>query len=203
MVLPKRAFAGLCKVDSTSRALMWFSTRVKELYYVSKKLGECLAVSPGTAKQCDAIMEKITAKKGLAMIVREASQEREKMVDAVREHVLGRDTTLLSWISQAAVDDAIERKKLVADGRAAAWRANVAKQLTNGAAVTHRWAKRDPIAGEAPDTALVQSKRTASPQAIVDHDLIQWKAIWNRAVDSDAPWRHELVGLIHRSFKWA
>ena len=118
-------------------------------------------------------MGEVTAENGLALAVRRVSQEWEKMVNAVREHVPGRDIPLLSWISQTAMHDATERKKLVADERAAAWRAHVAKQLTNGAAVTHRCAKRDSIVGDASDTALVQSKRTASPQAIVDHDLMQ------------------------------
>ena len=55
-----------------------------------------MAVSLGTATQCDAIMGEITAEKGLALIVRKGSQEWEEMVDAVRDRVVGRDITLLS-----------------------------------------------------------------------------------------------------------
>ena len=64
------------------------------------------------------------------------------------------------------------------------------KQLKNGAAAAHRLVKR----GAAPafDTATTGQgqNRIASPQAVLDRDVEEWRAIWERLGDGpSAPWR--------------
>ena len=189
MALPKRASASLGKVDAKSHALRWFAIRVKELAHVSKKIRDGETVTHGTALQCDNIMAKITVNSGLIQIVRGINKDWETMVQSVRSHVPGMDTQLLFGIGQCAEDDAIEHKRRHADERAESWRAHVARQLKNGAAATHRWVKRDAAPPAPSDTVGSGGKRTASPQAIVDHDLLAWKAIWTRPVEAGAPWR--------------
>ena len=193
MVLPKRTSASLGKVDARSHALRWFAIRVKELAHVSKKVRDGELVSQGAAAQCDDIMAKITINSGLVQIVRLISKEWDTMVQSVRKHVPGMDTALLFGISQCADDDAVEHKRKHAEERADYWRLHVARQLKNGAAATHRWVKRDSAPPAPSDTVGSGAARTASPQAIVDHDLLAWKAIWTRPVDAGAPWREARI----------
>ena len=189
LALPKRSSAKLGKVDATAHALRWFADRVKELAAVSRKLRDGVTVTATTARQCDNILGKLSADRGLASIVRSISSDWNKMVTSVCQHRPGYDSELLFKISQCADEDAVERKKQQAERRASSWRSHVAKQLVNGAAATHRWVKRDIVPSSTPDTVGDGRTRTASPQALVDHDLPSWKAIWNRDVGGDDPWR--------------
>ena len=193
LALPKRSSAQLGKVDTISHALRWFAVRVRELAAVSRKLRDGNPVAALTATQCDRIMAKLAARDGLVSVVRRVSKDWDLMVDSVCNHDPGKDTVLLEKIAQSAEEDAIERKKLHSESRAASWRSHVARQLTNGAATSHRWAKRDGVPDASAESVGSGANRTASPQAIVDQDLVTWKGIWNRPVESSDPWREAVL----------
>ena len=59
----------------------------------------------------------------------------------------------------------------------------------------HRLVKRDAACIGASPTVELEGARTASLQAIVEHDLIEWQKVWTRLKHvTTAPWRTEAIG---------
>ena len=197
LALPKRASASLGKVSLTAHALVWFSVRVKELSYISRKIQRGHCITENTKKQWTALMNKIAAGTGLPLIIRRISDTWAGHVESVRRHILGQDTLMLERVSELARSEAVKVKADHLEERAASWRQYVSKQLANGAAASHRLVKRD--SRQCVDTATVGqgSRRTSSPQEIVDHDLVDWKKIWLRMGEGlEAPWRQAALGPV-------
>ena len=195
LVLPRRASASLGKVDEVAHALNWLAVRISEIAAISTKVKAGILLSDGAKRQWSAIMSKSTAQKGLALIVRRVSVEWNTLLESVAYHKPGQDSEWLRRVAELAREDAVAHKKQHCEIRAESWKAHVARQLKNGAAVTHRWIKRDSVDPVAVDTVGEGKNRSASPQAIVNQDLQMWKAVWCRpGIEGDAPWRCEVVG---------
>ena len=64
--------------------------------------------------------------------------------------------------------------------KADSWKVFVRSQLKNGAAASHRLVKRDSAQTCDTPTVTTNGVRSASPQAIVEHDLAEWREIWLR-----------------------
>ena len=195
LVLPRRASASLGKVDEVAHALNWLAVRISEIAAISAKVKAGILLSDGAKRQWSAIMSKITAQKGLALIVRRVSVEWKTLLESVAYHKPGQDSEWLRRVAELAREDAVAHKKQHCEIRAESWKAHVDRQLKNGAAVTHRWIKRDSVDPVAVDTVGEGKNRSASPQAIVNQDLQMWKAVWCRpGIEGDAPWRCEVAG---------
>ena len=135
-------------------------------------------------------MGKITARTGLAQIIRRISTEWDEQIETIKYHFPGRDTFTLERICELS-QSAAERIKIEhLKGRADAWKTFVDKQVKLGAATAHRLVKRDGV--QCSDTATTGSgaSRIGSSQAILDQELIAWRKVWNRLGDAPtAPWR--------------
>ena len=189
LVLPKRGSASLGKVDEVAHALHWLSVRIGEIACISAKLRDDRQVTEGAKRQWCDIMSKLTSDKGLARIVTRICDDWKKLLGAVALHQPGQDTEWLRRVAGLAKEDAVSRKQRFCEARAASWKQHVAKQMHNGAAVTHRWIKRDSIDPITIATVGTHEARTASPQAIVDQDLTMWRQVWCRpGIEGTAPW---------------
>ena len=117
-------------------------------------------------------------------------------VSFVRYHMPGRGSFRLEHVSRSAYAKAADTKRAHLESRAESWRQFVAKQIHNGAAITHRLARRD--CSPCFDTATVRvgATRAASPQQILQQDLAARREIWCRLGETlTAPWRQ--VSLEH------
>ena len=190
LALPMRASASLGKVSIQAHALTWFNSRVRELAGISRKIQRGHAITTGTVRQWSDIMGKITARSGLAQVIRRISLDWNDQIETIKNHVLGRDTFTLERACELSQSAAEKIKTEHLKGRADAWKTFVGKQLKSGAATAHRLVKRDGVQCVDTTTTGVGESRTASPQAVLDHDLIAWRKIWTRMGDApSAPWR--------------
>ena len=188
--LPMRASAAMGKVSIPVHALAWLETRVRELAHMSRKVERGHLITPMAAQQWRAIMLKVTATSGLPSVIRKLGIEWEEKLEAVRRHVPGKDTFTLERVCAVARATAETMKIQHLEEKASSWKMFVEKQLSSGAANAHRLVKRD--AAPCVDTTTVGAPehRTASPQAVVDHDLEEWRKVWTRLGDAPtAPWR--------------
>ena len=135
-------------------------------------------------------MGKLTAQSGLAAVIKQISTNWAEQVETIRNHVPGLDTYTLERSCELAKVTAERIKSEHFKSRADNWKTFVADQIKSGAAAAHRLVKRD--GAKVGDSATVGegTNRTASPQAIIDQDLNEWRKIWTRLGDTPtAPWR--------------
>ena len=190
LALPMRASASLGKVSIQAHALNWLSVRVRELAGISRKIQRGHAISPGTVSQWTAIMGKITARSGLAQIIRRISLNWDEQIETIKNHTPGKDTFSLERAAEIAQSEAKLIKSEHMKGQADAWKSFVDKQIKSGAATAHRLVKRDGQQCVDTTTTGTGASRTASPQAILDNDLIAWRKVWNALGQAPtAPWR--------------
>ena len=115
-------------------------------------------------------------------------------MEAVRNHVPGIDVQQLNHIVAAAYATAYDMKARHLERSSEAWRVFVEKQITSGVKVAHRLIKRDSVPIFDTSTCGAGAELTASPQAILQHDLEEWRKIWLRLGDvPTAPWRKQEV----------
>ena len=175
--LPKRASASFGKVSIQAHALAWLSTRARELAHISRKVQRGYLLSDLAKRQWHSLTQKVVAEKGLPVVIRAIDDEWRRRLDRIRDHCLGRDTAFLESTAAHAHDAATENKRKHLEQRAESWRLFVSKQVANGAAAAHRIVKRDASPCVMAPTVGVGSERTASPQKVLECDLVEWRAI--------------------------
>ena len=194
LALPRKTSAALGKTCIAAHALVWLSRRVKELADMSGKVAAGQRLAGGASKQWSMVMAKLSAVSGLPAVIDRISPAWSGRMENVRCHILGRDTAKLREIQQLAVHTARDMKRAHLHGRMESWRSFANKQVLTGAAIAHRLIKREHF--PCCDTATSGSgkARTASPQAIVDKDLLVWREVWCRLGNQpSAPWRETEV----------
>ena len=194
LALPMRASSALGKVSIPAHALVWLSTRVRELACIARKIERGRSISESARVQWTRIMDKVLASKGLPEVIRKLGIEWIEKLEFIHSNVPGQDTYSLERIAEVAYSTAESLKLEHLDNKSKSWQAFVDKQLKTGAAAAHRLVKRD--AAQCNDNATVGSgeKRTASPQEVLQHDLEEWRAIWCRdGSPKEAPWREAVL----------
>ena len=190
LALPRKTSAALGKTCIAAHALVWLSRRVKELADMSAKVAAGLRVAVGASRHWSSIMAKLSTVSGLPSIIDRISPAWAGRMEDVRCHIPGRDTLKLREIQQLAFCTARDMKKAHLHGRMESWRAFARKQVLTGAAIAHRLTKRDHLPCCDTGTSGSGKARTASPQAIVDNDLVAWREVWCRLGNQpSAPWR--------------
>ena len=162
----------------------------RDCWYFQNKNERCHMITELAKRQWACLVQKVVAVKGLPEVIRAIDDEWGRRLAFIRDHCFGRDTAMWGKIYAAAHDAATDIKRKHLEQRAGSWRIFVSKQVANGASAAHRLVKRDgtpcvdaPIVG-------VGSERKASPQKVLEHDLVGWRAIWRRLGDGpQAPWR--------------
>ena len=188
--LPMKASAEMGKVSIPVHALVWLETRVKELACISRKIERGHMITPAAARQWQSIMRKIAATRGLPAVIRKLGVEWEEKLESVRLHWPGTDTYTLERVYSIARSTADTMKSDYLEEKATSWKLFVDKQLSSGAASAHRLVKRDAVPCVDATTVGEAERRTASPQAVVNQDLEQWRNIWTRLGNTPtAPWR--------------
>ena len=192
LILPMRASACLGKLPMRAHALMWLHNRVAELACISQKYEQGIRVAAATRVQWEHIVARLSARKGLAEVVRNINPQWSINVDIVAQHALGAGTNLLKRIAAVALYDASVWQEHAREASAASWTEFVHKQIKIGAGCSHRLIKRDELPIADYTTLGEGNNRTAAPESILEHDLKQWKQIWTRLGDTpSAPWREE------------
>ena len=161
---------------------------------MSGKVAAGQRLAGGASKQWSMVMAKLSAVLGLPAVIDRISPAWSGRMENIRCHIPGRDTAKLREIQQLAVHTARDMKRAHLHGRMESWRSFAHKQVLTGAAIAHRLIKREHF--PCCDTATSGSgkARTASPQAIVDKDLLVWREVWCRLGNQpSAPWRETEV----------
>ena len=142
--------------------------------------------------QWEQIMARLSARKGLAEVVRIINPQWPINVVIVSTHALGTGTNLLKRVAAAALYDAAIWKERALETAAATWMEF--KQIKIGAGTAHRLIKRDEILFPDYTTFGEGQNRTAAPDSILEHDLQQWRRVWTRlGVSPAAPWLDQWV----------
>ena len=175
--LPQRTSAALGKICIYAHALIWLGRRVRELADISAKVTEGHPISVGAFEQWSRIISKVAAPTGLPMVVEKIGEEWRDHMESIRCHIPGRYIEALRAIVRTAASTATDMKKSQLVKRVESWRSFSDRQVASGASLAHGLVKPDSTPANVTATTVVNSLRTASPQAILDRDLLVWSCI--------------------------
>ena len=192
--LPQKTSAALGKVCIYAHALLWLSRRLRELADISAKVSAGQPITSGALDQWSRLMAKVAAPTGLPMIVEKIGAPWPDHMEAVRCHMPGRGTSVLRDILRAAAEAAADIKTHNLEKRASTLWDFAEKQVASGASVAHRLVKRGSVLVCDTTAVVVGSRRTTSPQDILDLDLQAWRVIRTHLGDAlTAPWKEDKV----------
>ena len=121
LALPMRAFDPLGKVDLVAHALFWLANRLYKLASVSKHVEQRGSAPRATVQQWNGIVEMIRSGKGLTSEIRAIRASREDIVESLRGHIAGTDTSFICNVARLARGEVVPRKAEVVEARSFSW----------------------------------------------------------------------------------
>ena len=193
--LPPRNAAEVGEVSCPAQAMRWIAARATEMFHLGKIAAQGRPLSVPQLKQAHNIVQRFrkrfSSPKG-RMDLGRAQGSWDILLDQSIGYTIGDEPQFWYDMAVSANQLAQELGHQAAQVRRRAWRLWVAQSVAKGAGACHAYVGRKLATADA--TVGPANRLDASPQAVVDHDLVSWKAIWERHKDTAvAPWRSHRV----------
>ena len=192
--LPPRNAAEVGDVPCPAQAMRWIASRAVEMNYLGSIAWQGRPVSVSQLKQAGNIVQRFRRRFRSAEGRLDIGEDQgwKDMIDRACNFTIGDDPQIWQEMAEAAAKRAHEFGHRVAQVRRKAWRSWVAKSVEKGAGACHAYVRRQLMVADG--TVGAAECLDASPQAVVDQDLITWKGIWEKhRLEVAAPWRSHCV----------
>ena len=188
---PPRNAAEIGEASCPAMAWRWITSRATEMFHVGQVAWTGRALSVAQLRQAGNIVQRFRKRFSTDEGRKDLGGNRsawDELLDRAIGFSIGEDPSFWRELAEAAHQLAQISGQRAARARRKAWMLWVAKSVEKGAGACHAFVRRQLL--EADATVSRAGCLDASPQAVVNHDLTTWKAIWERHQSTTtAPWR--------------